>query len=166
MVTETQIDIRQIVERLSAECFEAHRGAFWWDEALRIAVVFGNDAFSSDPATEFEVAAVRRVLTDHGGKELVFATNSEDAYTWAIACELPDALAPEVLQDLMWHAWQLAKRHAKLTREGFNPAPLALDWNHINTCIRAGQRIDPCPDAFMYLQTKIAYAALAQFARA
>ena len=40
------IDVQKIVDRIGDECFEAHRGAFWWDEDRRIAVVFGNDGYT------------------------------------------------------------------------------------------------------------------------
>jgi hypothetical protein len=107
------IDIQGIVNRLSTECSEAHRGAFWWDEARRVAVAFGNDGYNGeDGRARREVEAVRQLLAESGGRELGFATDPEGGYSWALACELPASLSPDVLTQTLWVAWFRASREA------------------------------------------------------
>src|SRR5262245_18047004 len=98
-------DMQKLVERLSDDCFEAHRGAFWWQEDAGIAVAFGNDGYASDPRAKGEVQAVRRLLDALGGEELAFATDAEDGYSWALACRLDRPGAVEVLEGLLWQVW-------------------------------------------------------------
>ncbi len=100
-----KIDVQKIVDRLRGECFEVHRGAFWWDEGRRVAVAFGNDGYSTDEKARREVAAVRQLLVEQEGRELGFATDSEDGYCWALACELPADLDPAALESVLWDAW-------------------------------------------------------------
>jgi hypothetical protein len=78
------IDVQKIVDRVRDECFEAHRGAFWWDEGRRIAVAFGNDGHDGDGRARLEVEALRKFLHNLGGQELGFAT-AGDGYSWAHA---------------------------------------------------------------------------------
>jgi hypothetical protein len=97
--------IKKIVDRTGEDCFEAHRGAFWWDEARRVAVAFGNDGYSStDEWARQEVEALRQLLARGGGKELAFATD-EDGYSWALACELPAGLGLDHLKAALWAGW-------------------------------------------------------------
>jgi hypothetical protein len=51
---------------LAHDCGEAHRGAFWWDEEHRIAVVFGNDGLPSSHMTEeYREESRRNYVTHH-----------------------------------------------------------------------------------------------------
>jgi hypothetical protein len=93
------IPIQGIVERLSTGyCFEAHRGAFWWDKKMRIAIAFGNDGYTQDDRAKFEVECLHTLLQQWGSKELAFATDHEDGDSWALACELSVSLTPDFLE--------------------------------------------------------------------
>jgi hypothetical protein len=96
--------IQSIGNRLSDDCQEAHRGAFWWDEGRRIAVAFGNDGHATDRRAQFEVEAVRDFLRLGSGRELAFATSSS-GYSWALACELSANLNLLHVEALLWAAW-------------------------------------------------------------
>src|SRR5262245_9935949 len=100
------IDIQKIVDRIGGECFEAHRGAFWWHEDRRIAIAFGNDGYAQDERARLEVRALRELLPGLGGRELAFATESEGGYGWALACEIPEELGPENLEAALWSVWE------------------------------------------------------------
>jgi hypothetical protein len=99
------IDIQKIADRLTEECFEAHRGAFWWDEDERVAIAFGNDGYSTDARSQQEVEAVRDLFDNIGGRELAFAT-ANDGYSWALACELDHHLDVSHLEAVLWLAWK------------------------------------------------------------
>jgi hypothetical protein len=83
---------------------EAQRGAFWWDEDKRIAVVFGNDDYATDRRAKAEVEAVRRMIRGDG-KELAFATSGSDGFSWALACEVPARLDLGNLTYIIWSTW-------------------------------------------------------------
>lgn len=106
MSNSNLIDIQKLVNRFGDDCFEAHRGAFWWDESKRIAIVFGNDGYKERRAKE-EVNAIRKLLKSSSGKELAFAT-TEDEYSWALACELGSSLTPRILSQRLWQAWNFS----------------------------------------------------------
>jgi hypothetical protein len=104
-----KVDVQAIANRLHAECFEAHRGAFWWDEQSRCAIAFGNDGYSQDERSQREVALLREVYTAAGGQELGFATAGE-GYTWAAAWLLPPEpkplpITPGNLESTLWTGW-------------------------------------------------------------
>src|SRR5262249_44866129 len=119
---EVIVNMQKIVERVREDCFEAHRGAFWGDQAGRLAVAFGNDGYPGDERAQQEVAAVRRLLAEYGGREIGFAVQEE--YSWALGCELPERLSPDILEGVLWAAWvQFAS--AKASGQAF-----ALDWDY------------------------------------
>jgi hypothetical protein len=104
------IDIQMLVDRLHADCREAHRGAFWWDEDERIAVFFGNDGSpTEDLFVKEEVAAVRTYLRTTSGTELAFAVKED--ITWALACHLPDHLGWLELSYCVWDIWMFRRMH-------------------------------------------------------
>jgi hypothetical protein len=126
--------MQALADRLGDDCFEAHRGAFWWDEGSRVAVAFGNDGYATeDNRAALEVAELRDMVAAAGGEEVGFATTA-DGYTWALACRLPAALTPEALEAAAWAAyggadadhpagacfqgWQLNTARAVLERNG------------------------------------------------
>jgi hypothetical protein len=106
--------VQKIVDRVSVECFEAHRGAFWWDEDERIGVVFGNDGYSSDERSQGEVDAIRWVLetidgigledNDREHRELACATGN-DGYSWVLICRLGHKLDISHLKLIIWTVW-------------------------------------------------------------
>jgi hypothetical protein len=132
--------LQELVTRLRTKCRKAWRGAFWWDEERRVAVVFGNDglpsAFHSDPTSDpdervdFEIAAVRELLRRYGGKELAFAVKSISS--WAMACDLSgSSLQPDVLEKKMWTTWNNNTAYDPEIEEIYLPARLrwlALSW--------------------------------------
>jgi hypothetical protein len=147
------IDIQKIVDRLSDECFEAHRGAFWWNEEQQIAIAFGNDGYSTDGRAILEVEAVRRLLSAMDGKEIGFATSEEDGHGWALACELENAQGVELLEGMMWEVWgDLSKQQA----EG---KELKLDWDAINDGLES-RKFRSADDAASGVQVNIARAVL------
>jgi hypothetical protein len=103
------LDIHKLVDRLHADCREAHRGAFWWDEDKGIAVVFGNDGSPDEDPVKEEVAAVRTYLKAMAGTELAFAVKND--ITWALACHLPDHLEPLELAHCIWAIWKFRRMH-------------------------------------------------------
>jgi hypothetical protein len=141
--------MQKIAERLYEDCFEAHRGAFWWDERRRIAVAFGNDGWGVDVRAKREVETVRCLLAESGGKELGFATAGEEDYSWALVCELPDDLTPGVLEGVLWYAWSL----------GDDTGPVVLDWSAIVASLEAG-RFGSLDAAFAHVQVHVARATL------
>ena len=148
-----------IVTRLHDDCFEAHRGAFWWDEKRRIAVAFGNDG--RGVRQDFEIAAVRKLLADYGGKELGFARSAEaegfpedTGYSFALMCELPKPLHPGVLDGVLWKAWTTISFHDK-----DDPTPVVLDWDAIKQSLDDGH-FDSLAGAFVGIQANIAHATL------
>jgi hypothetical protein len=129
-----QATMQKLVNRLGHDCFEAHRGAFWWDEGRRVAVAFGNDGFGGeDGRARFEVESLRELLRREGGKELAFATG-DDGYTWALACALPGGLTPDVLEGVLWMAWNLASSGSRPGRP--NPERVVLDWDAVREGLR------------------------------
>jgi hypothetical protein len=99
------IDVQKIADRIAEECFEAHRGAFWWQEDRRIAVAFGNDGYAGEGSrAQVEVEALRGFLAHYGGREVGFAT-AADGYSWALACELPEEGVPEAMEAVLWAVW-------------------------------------------------------------
>jgi hypothetical protein len=137
-----KIDMQKLVDRLGDDCFEAHRGGFWWDEKNRLAVVFGNDGYQNDERARGEVEAIRRLLAEFGGKEVGFATESEEGYSWALACELSDDLTPDVLEGIAWAAWnQLCRQKAAGEKvqldDNVGRERLTLDWEKIRKMLRS-----------------------------
>ena len=162
--------IQGIVDRLGTECFEAHRGAFWWEKEQRIAIAFGNDGGEGgeDERAQYEVAALRVLLAAEGGKELAFARDSQHGYSWALACELPAGLNPDLLERALWAAWNAASGRRVQVEEGANPPPLTLDpdgvrkvlnWDHIRDCL-ANRKFGSVGAAFTGYQANIARAVL------
>jgi hypothetical protein len=128
--------VGKIVDRLGDDCFEAHRGAFWWDEASRVAVAFGNDGYAQDVRARSEVAAVRRLLAEDGGEELAFATD-EDGYSWALACKLPAGLVPDVLEGILWLVWnELSDRRWGPKGNDCDVALDSIDWGDLREVLR------------------------------
>jgi hypothetical protein len=114
------IDIQKIVERLGEEFFEAHRGAFWWEEGRCVAIVFGNDGYATDGRAKLEVEAARRLLGFLDGRELAFATDSV-GYSWALACQVGEPGAVNLLQATLWLAWN------RLSAQKGKGEPLSID---------------------------------------
>src|SRR6266545_2343618 len=121
-----KLDMQKIVDRLSDECQEAHRGAFWFDETRHLVIAFGNDGHTKDERAKQEVAAVRRYLVEVGGKELGFATNSGSGYSWALICEVKNSKAPEILEDIRWATWLRAGEQKQDGRPATPKAELDL----------------------------------------
>jgi hypothetical protein len=142
----------RLAERLHDDCFEAHRGAFWWDEERRIAVAFGNDG--ADERQNFEIASVRKLLADHGGVELGFARHGDDGYSFALACELPETFGPDVMEGVLWKAWNTISSHKKE-----DPVPAALDWDAIGRML-GEQKRHPPESVFAAIQGDIAHVVL------
>src|SRR5262249_41018177 len=115
-------DMGKIVSRLGDDCFEAHRGAFWWQEDRHVAIAFGNDGYSGDGRARAEVEALRHLIAEMGGKELGFATDPEDGYSWALAFELKGAGVVDVVEAFRWWAWN------EVPRQKAAGQPLAVQW--------------------------------------
>jgi hypothetical protein len=151
------LDLQAVVNRLGDECFEAHRGAFWWSKADRVAICFGNDGYAKDSRgrAKAEVEALRRFLAEYGGREVGFATEAEDGYSWALACVPPEGMGPEVLEGVLRQAWTWASH-----QEGAGPnTPLVLDWAAIKEGLETGRfsGLSACQTG---LQANIARATL------
>jgi hypothetical protein len=158
------LDMQKLVDRLGDDCFEAHRGAFWWEKAKRVAVAFGNDGYRQDGRARLEVEALRRLLVHWGGKELGFATNSEDGYSWALACELTRKLTPHVVEGVLWRVWHdLSSQKEEGKKLGLDEAAcherLVLNWDEIKGWL-ADQRFPSAQACFTGLQANIARATL------
>jgi hypothetical protein len=177
-------ELQTLVERLSTDCMEAHRGAFWWDERRHIAICFGNDGATAgdmDERAQFGVAVVRKLLAAKGGKELGFATDRESGGDWTLACRLPAGAGPELLEAVLWVAWNVATDHRVAVRDGLNPpelstdavrdglnppelstddvVPVGLDWGRINESLRSKQ-FDGLTAFFTEYQANVARAVL------
>jgi hypothetical protein len=147
-----EVNIQAIVERISSDCMEAHRGAFWWDEERRIAVAFGNDGYVQDRRAKFEVEVLRKYLNVLGGgcRELAFAVDEDTGYSWAMACELAPLATPALLEQFLWAGWNM-KPTPDLSQEP--------DWNEI----MAQMEDDACqcePSTFELYQSSIAGAVI------
>jgi hypothetical protein len=142
--------IQAIARRLHNDCFEAHRGAFWWDEKRRVAVAFGNDGRGH--RQDFEIAAVRKLLADYGGKELGFAWDED--YSFVLMCELPEVLDPDVLEGVLWNAWNIVSWHKK-----GDPTPVVLNWDEIRRGLEE-KHFASVEGAFTGGQANIAHATL------
>jgi hypothetical protein len=167
--------LQALAQRLFDDCFEAHRGAFWWNEDQRLAVVFGNDSVpaalltadqicasrelnpraTTEPGerSTFEVAAIRRLLADHGGTEVGFAT--AEGATWVLGCLLPASLSPDVLEGTAWLAWHTISYH----RAHNVPGPATLNWEAIHRGLRQG-RFRSVEGCFVGYQANVAHAVL------
>jgi hypothetical protein len=142
--------IQAIAKRLHDDCFEAHRGAFWWDEKHRIAVAFGNDGKGN--RQDFEIAAIRKLLADYGGKELGFTWHED--YSFVLMCELPRVLNPDVLEGVLWKAWNTISWHKK-----DDPIPVVLNWDAIKQGLEEGH-FASLEGSFTGIQGNIARATL------
>jgi hypothetical protein len=133
------IDVQRIVDRIGDECFEAHRGAFWWDEARRIAVAFGNDGYAGDGSrARVEVEALRGFVDHYGGRELGFAT-AGDGYSWALACELPEDGSPDALEVILWAAWlEASSQKAAGLKPRLNHGAIAARLEGMQPAFEAG----------------------------
>jgi hypothetical protein len=159
-----RLDMQALVDRLASDCFEAHRGSFWWDEKRRIAIAFGNDGYREDRRARLEVEAVRRLLAHWGGKELGFATESEFGYSWALACEVTSKVTPDIVEGVLWRAWDdLSTQKEEGKKLGLDEAAcherLTLNWDEIAGWL-AGQRFPSAEACFTGLQANIARATL------
>jgi hypothetical protein len=158
------LDMQKLVDRLASDCFEAHRGVFWWQQKKRVAVVFGNDGYRQDNRSRLEVEALRRLLAHWGGKELGFATDSETGYSWALACELTGKLTPHVVEGVLWRVWHdLSSQKEEGRKLGLDEAAcherLVLNWDEIKGWL-ADQRFPSAQACFTGLQANIARATL------
>jgi hypothetical protein len=147
------IDVQKIVDRISDECFEAHRGAFWWDEGKRVAIAFGNDGFSTDKRSRLEVEAVRRLVKEYGGKEIGFATDSEDVYSWAMAVTIPDLRGVDLIEGALWATW------LDLGGKKGRHRAMVLNWPSIRSQLERGS-FASVKDTFIGVQANIARAVL------
>src|SRR5262245_5021859 len=128
------MDVQKILAMTSKECFAAHRGAFWWDEPSRTAVAFGNDGYATDRRSHLEVEALRQFLAHYGGKELGFAKDAKEGYSWALGCELPPDLTPDLLDAALRFAWD------RLSHARHKGQELTLDGEGgIAESLRSGQ---------------------------
>ena len=143
--------VKKIADRMHDECFEAHRGAFWWDENRRLAVAFANDG--QGDRQNFEIAAVRQLLRDYDGKEVGFATSND--YSFSLVCQLPAALTPDLLESVLWIAWNTISFHRHKGRID----PVKLDWDAIKRGINSGS-FGSLEGAFTGIQADIARATL------
>jgi hypothetical protein len=143
-------EIHAIAKRVHDDLFEAHRGGFWWDEERRVAIAFGNDG--GDGRQDFEIAAVRRLLAEYGGRELDFARHAD--YSFVLMCELPEPLNPDVLEGVLWKAWNTISWHKK-----DDPNPVVLDWDAIKQGLEEGH-FASLEGAFTGIQGNIARATL------
>jgi hypothetical protein len=120
--------LQKLVTRLRTDCYEAHRGAFCWDEGRGVAVAFGNDGTPPDEPVDFEIAAIRGLLRRYGGKELAFAVEPEGG-TWAMACDLSgSSLNEDVLEAVLWEAW-----NAKAEGNDFEPESVTMDEGRLTS---------------------------------
>ena len=99
---DTKSTLQQLVDFARRHMFSAHRGAI---AAHGLTFVFGNDGYGEDQFSQREVELLREALAANETKEVTFATDTEDGYTWGM---LVEGDHEDWANDELWSFWNQA----------------------------------------------------------